>query len=248
LSRVPDYGTDDKQTWRRHWLVPLAVLALGAGASAPAPLPGGCAANDATSDVEAVAPEGFALTVAQLVDPSGGVTELCLWVADTPERQARGLMQVTDLGGADGMVFVFDEATETRFYMWQTPQPLTIAFFDDAGQLIDATEMKPCLSGPSDRCPRYAPTAPFRMALEAPTGALDDLLVDGVVLELDGTVWLSPVPEKPGPATTRRGIGTEDNQTSIATPVDRDQARTGARWESIQRSSVGPDSKLVISA
>ena len=130
-------------------------------------------------------PEGFAVTGGRLVDPSGAVTELCLWVADDSGRQARGLMYVTDLGGADGMVFVFDRPTELRFYMWQTPMALTIAFFDELGGLVGTADMEPCADGPVDRCARYAPDGPYVHALEVPAGSLDSVLVDGVRLELD---------------------------------------------------------------
>lgn len=160
---------------------------VAAVAESTAPADGGCAPPavlTTAGDTGTVTPQGFALTPARLVDPAGGVAELCLWVADAPDLWARGLMYVTDLGGADGMVFVFDDTTEARFYMWQTLIPLTVAFFDDAGRLVSATGMKPCPSLTAERCRRYAAAGPYRIALEVPAGALDEQLVEGVRLEL----------------------------------------------------------------
>lgn len=91
-------------------------------------------------------------------------------------------MGVTDLGGADGMLFVFDEPTLAAFYMWQTPLALTVAFFDEAGRLVDGAEMDPCLDETPDDCERYRSEVPYVLALEVPLGEFSDLLVRGAVL------------------------------------------------------------------
>ena len=54
----------------------------------------------------------------------------CMLLAATQAQHNRGLMQVTDptLGGYDGMVFRFDTDVKDRFYMRNTPMPLSIAF------------------------------------------------------------------------------------------------------------------------
>ena len=44
-------------------------------------------------------------------------------------------MQVTDLGGKDGMLFAFDDDTQEQFWMFQTVMPLSIAFFDSRGRV-----------------------------------------------------------------------------------------------------------------
>lgn len=99
--------------------------------------------------------------------------ERCAFLADTPEQHARGLMDRTDLGGHDGMLFRFAGDTSGGFYMKNTQLPLSIAWFDAAGRFVSSTEMEPCL----DRveCPTYYATAPYRFALEVEKGGLTDL-------------------------------------------------------------------------
>ena len=84
-------------------------------------------------------------------------------------------MRVTDLGAAVGMLFVFDAEGLPRFYMWQTPMPLDIAFFAADGTFVDSASMEPCLQPPSDACTRYASDEPYLLALELPSGGLTEL-------------------------------------------------------------------------
>ncbi|HYN34279.1 MAG TPA: hypothetical protein VES40_16765, partial [Ilumatobacteraceae bacterium] len=43
-------------------------------------------------------PEGFSTVTARITDTDGQICEVCVWLADTPEERAQGLMGVTDLG------------------------------------------------------------------------------------------------------------------------------------------------------
>lgn len=97
----------------------------------------------------------------------------CALLADTGPRQARGLMERTDLGGYDGMIFRFATDTDTAFYMKDTPLPLSIAFFDSSGRFISGTDMAPCIHQPT--CPTYSAARPYRYALEVPQGAMPRL-------------------------------------------------------------------------
>jgi uncharacterized membrane protein (UPF0127 family) len=143
--------------------------------------PDGVAAPDTT----AVTPVGFELVAATVTDADGTVCELCLWEAATPEQRQTGLMGVTDLGGADGMVFVYDAARTNRFWMRATPLPLDIAWFDDAGRFVSSATMTPCLSGPEADCARYGATTAYTAAIEVPAGRLAQLGIGpGSVLTL----------------------------------------------------------------
>ena len=88
-------------------------------------------------------------------------------MADTPALRAQGLMGVTDLGGRDGMLFVFAEDVSGGFWMKDTLIPLDIAFFDADGVLVDLLTMVPCESDP---CPIYTPTGAYRYAIETDVG------------------------------------------------------------------------------
>ena len=124
-----------------------------------------------------VTPTGFDPVAAEITAADGEVCEVCLWVAGTPELRGRGLMGVTDMGGADGMVFLFFDQTTSAFWMRDTPMPLSIAFFDAAGGFVSATDMEPCLEGPAADCPRYHADGPYISAIEVPQGRLAELLI-----------------------------------------------------------------------
>jgi uncharacterized membrane protein (UPF0127 family) len=129
------------------------------------------------------APVGFELEDVVLSGADGEPHDVAVWVADTTAERGRGLMGVTDLGDAVGMLFVFEAEGLPQFYMWQTPLPLDIAFFAADGTFVDSASMEPCLQPPSDACARYASAEPFLLALELPAGGLGEFdLADGAVL------------------------------------------------------------------
>jgi hypothetical protein len=142
-----------------------------------------------TAPNEGRRPEGFTTVTARITAADGTECEVCLWLADSPEERARGLMDVTSLGPAAGMVFVFEQPTAGAFYMFDTPTPLSIAWFGDDGVFVGDAEMEPCLDTPAGDCPLYSPGASYRFALEVFAGGLDDLGAGpGSVLALiDGT-------------------------------------------------------------
>lgn len=117
---------------------------------------------------ERTQPEGFALVGATLTDADGTTRSITLWSAATVEQRALGLMNVTDIGEADGMLFTFDTEEDHEFFMWQTPMTLEIAYFGDDGRLVGSEEMTPCLADDSSRCLRFSPGVGFRYAIEWP--------------------------------------------------------------------------------
>jgi len=142
------------------------VLALGIAAVGIA---GGCAPRGheaSPSHVEVVpsALSGLPVTTATI-----GGRKLDVVVAATPGARSRGLMDIADLSGIDGMAFVFDAPTETGFYMKDVLVPLDIAFIGADGRVIDVRTMARCDAEP---CPIYRASAAFRWALETPKGGL----------------------------------------------------------------------------
>lgn len=113
-----------------------------------------------------------------VTDADGHRRAHCLLSAVTEAQRQRGLMAVTDatLGGYDGMLFQFPTDQTGGFYMRDTPMPLSIVYFDAAGNVVTQTDMAPC----TDRadCPTYPPAGPFRSALEVPRGRLAALGID----------------------------------------------------------------------
>lgn len=125
-----------------------------------------------------VVPEGFDLVAGRVTAADGEVCDVCLWLAAAPEQRGRGLMGVTDLGDGDGMVFRWDEPTTGNFWMRDTPQPLSIAFFAADGSFVSAVDMDPCLQPTPDAdCARYAPAGPYTDAVEVFDGGLEPLLI-----------------------------------------------------------------------
>ncbi len=165
----------------------LAVLALGGCASDDSPAPNSRAATTTTTTIgePAVTPVGFERVAATAVTADGIACELCLWLADTPELRSRGLMGVTELGGADGMLFRYPSPTSTTFWMKDTVMPLSIAYFDRAGRYLEALDMQPCTGDP---CPHYSIAPAFALAVEVAQGDLAALgLTPGSTLHVSDT-------------------------------------------------------------
>ena len=85
-------------------------------------------------------------------------------VAATSQQRERGLMGRTRLPEHGGMLFVFDYAGRHCFWMRNTPLPLSIAFIDDAGRIVNLAEMQPHTDT------LHCPASAIRYALEVPQG------------------------------------------------------------------------------
>ena len=118
--------------------------------------------------------------------PDGTVTGWCVLLAETEAQRQRGLMEVTDLQGFAGMLFVWNEDANSSFYMRNTPTPLSIAWVNADGELVSTADMVPCAD--VDSCPLYPAEDLYRFALEVPQGKLDDMgLVEGSTLAVGGS-------------------------------------------------------------
>lgn len=135
-----------------------------------------------TLDPGAVLPEGFDRVQATVTTSDGTVCELCLWLAETAEQRSQGLMFVTDLGGADGMAFLYESPQTGAFWMKNTVLPLSIAFYAAEGTYLGAFDMEPCTADP---CPTYPTMPDFTVAIETTQGNLAALGIDpGSMLSL----------------------------------------------------------------
>ncbi len=85
-------------------------------------------------------------------------------VANTPEAREQGLMYRKHLRGNHGMLFVFPESGVHALWMKNTSVPLSTAFLDEQGVIINIDDMVPF----SDE--QHHSTAPAKFALEMPIG------------------------------------------------------------------------------
>ncbi len=136
---------------------------------------GACSDDSAPESV----PEG---RVRATVGSSG---PLVLEVADTAEERAVGLMRRTSVPPGTGMLFVYDQPENGRYYMYDVPVPLT-AVFARAGRVVFVVDMPPCREQRPQDCPTYGPDEPFDRVVETAPETLagkvrvgDRLVVEG---------------------------------------------------------------------
>ena len=72
-----------------------------------------------------------------------GMHQLDVQLALTPDQRQIGLMYRVDMPQHEGMLFVFEQATQQCFWMKNTLLPLTAAFVADDGTIINLADMQP---------------------------------------------------------------------------------------------------------
>ena len=132
------------------------------------PVVPGCAGNaqepdrEAAREVEKV-PELF---MGQVTLPSG--REFLVSLAVTPEEQARGYMYQNHIPPDEGMLFVYEEAAVSNFWMKNTLVSLDIIWLDRENRVVAIEHSaQPCKEDP---CPLYGPRIPTFSVLEVRGG------------------------------------------------------------------------------
>lgn len=74
---------------------------------------------------------------------SAGMHQIKVQVAQHPNERQIGLMFRAEMQQAEGMLFIFEQASMQCFWMKNTLLPLTAAFVDDAGVIVNLADMKP---------------------------------------------------------------------------------------------------------
>jgi uncharacterized membrane protein (UPF0127 family) len=64
-------------------------------------------------------------------------------IADTPQASENGLMFRDSLPADRGMLFVFEQPRKASFWMRNTKIPLSIAYIDSTGKILEIKSMKP---------------------------------------------------------------------------------------------------------
>jgi uncharacterized membrane protein (UPF0127 family) len=127
---------------------PLAALLLAVGLSA----------QPALAEAPPKGPVLKTLTV------KVGAHPLKVEVADTPDSRSRGLMYREKMAANDGMLFIFDELAYHAMWMMNTYIPLSVAFLDNEGRILNILDMEPRTQD------THAATGPARYAIETNKG------------------------------------------------------------------------------
>ena len=93
-----------------------------------------------------------------------GMHRIDAQIAATDAQRATGLMHRTAMPEGEGMLFVFERAGVQCFWMKNTLIPLTAAFIDDDGRIVNLADMQP--QSEDNHCS----TAPVRYVLEMNQG------------------------------------------------------------------------------
>jgi len=72
-----------------------------------------------------------------------GMFQIEAQVASTPAQREIGLMFRQDMGTHEGMLFVFEQPQKQCFWMKNTLLPLTAAFVEEDGTIVNLADMKP---------------------------------------------------------------------------------------------------------
>lgn len=64
-------------------------------------------------------------------------------LAVNDKTRAKGLMHRASMGTDEGMLFIYPNAHPLSFWMKDTKIPLSIAFLDNAGEIVKIAEMQP---------------------------------------------------------------------------------------------------------
>lgn len=98
------------------------------------------------------------------VEMQAGIHRIQAEVASDFQTRARGLMFRERLGPNEGMVFVFQEKSQQCFWMRNTLIPLSAAFIDDDGRIVNIADMAPRTEN------SHCSHAPVRYVLEMEQG------------------------------------------------------------------------------
>lgn len=93
----------------------------------------------------------LALQAAPLLPLSLGSGTLDVEVAATKSQRAQGLMHRTTMPDSRGMLFVYPEPAYFCMWMKNTRIPLSVAFIDAQGQVINVADMTP--HSETNHCP-----------------------------------------------------------------------------------------------
>lgn len=111
-----------------------------------------------------VAMAGLAQAEAPRIELRAGVYRIDAEVVADQESRMQGLMHRRSLAPQQGMLFVFAQATIQCMWMRNTLLPLSVAFLDEQGHILNIEDMAPQTED------HHCAAAPARYALEMNKG------------------------------------------------------------------------------
>lgn len=143
----------------RHTLAALLVLMVA------------CGGGDASGpDTDSETPFSRGTLVIQT---DGGRVTVQVEVADTLDERIQGLRGRESLAPDAGMVFLPDDPDFQTFVMEDTLIPLSVAWWDADGRVLDIKDMEPCPPD-EDLCPSYFIKEMSAGAVEVNQGFFED--------------------------------------------------------------------------
>ena len=97
-------------------------------------------------------------------DLAAGVHRIRAEVADTFNTRMQGLMRRPSMAANEGMLFVFDDSQAHCMWMKNTLIPLSVAFLDEQGTILNVEDMRPQTED------SHCAAKPARFALEMNRG------------------------------------------------------------------------------
>ena len=102
------------------------------------------------------------------ITQNGHEATLSVEIASSPKARAQGLMGRKRLGENAGMLFVYKGDARRFFWMKNTRIPLSLAFIDKSGEVLEIIHLQP--HKPGKRIPSYRSRQKVRRVLEVNQG------------------------------------------------------------------------------
>lgn len=102
------------------------------------------------------------------ITQEGREARLPVEIANTPKARAQGLMGRERLGENAGMLFVYEDDARRFFWMKNTRIPLSLAFIDKSGEVLEIIHLQP--HRPGTPIPSYTSRHKVRRVLEVNQG------------------------------------------------------------------------------
>ena len=148
-------------------LVLLALLFAGCGGPSDAGASASGASASGAGSSGSASTSGLRTVT---IDSGEDEVEVQVEIADSLDEQTRGLMHRTALTEDRGMLFVYADEEARSFWMKNTLIPLSIAYIDSEGRIVDIQDMNPL----DDEPPHYVSAEPARYALEVNQGFFEE--------------------------------------------------------------------------